>query len=110
MELVLHSHNATVSDVIRERAERLVRRLAPRFGRVVDATVRFAEDNRRARRVEIELHATGGRRIIGFGTGRYFGPALAQAGAGLRAQLEHGKRTRRERSRDAAALPLANAS
>ncbi len=109
MELVLHSHNATVSDVIRERAERLVRRLAPRFGRVVDATVRFADDGP-VRRVEIELHANGGRRAIGAGTGRHFGPALAHAGAALRAQLEHGKRTRRERSRDAAALPLANAS
>ena len=109
MELVLHSHNATVSDVIRERAERLVRRLAPRFGHVVNATVRFAEDGP-LRRVEIELHAKGGRRAFGAGTGRYFGPALAHAGAALRAQLEHGKRTRRERSRDATALPLANAS
>jgi ribosome-associated translation inhibitor RaiA len=109
MELVLHSHNATVSDVIRERAERLVRRLAPRFGRVVDATVRFAEDGP-LRRVEIEVHQAGGRRVVCAGTGRYFGPALAHAGAALRAQLEHGKRTRRERSRDASAVPLAEAS
>lgn len=109
MELVLHSHNATVSDVIRERAERLVRRLAPRFGRVVDATVRFADDGP-LRRVEIEVHQAAGRRIVCAGTGRYFGPALAHAGAALRAQLEHGKRTRRERSRDAGSVPLAEAS
>ena len=109
MELVLHSHNATVSGVVRERAERLVRRLAPRFGRVIDATVRFADDGP-LRRVEIEFHAAGGRRIVAAGTGRYFGPALAHAGARLRAQLDHGKRTRRERSRDATAVPLANAS
>ena len=107
MELVLHSHNATVSDVIRERAERLVRRLAPRFGRVVDATVRFADDGPLRR---VELHQAGGRRVVCAGTGRYFGPALAHAGAGLRAQLEHSKRTRRERSRDANAVPLAEAS
>jgi ribosome-associated translation inhibitor RaiA len=109
MELLLHSHNATVSDVIRERAERLVRRLAPRFGRVVDATVRFADDGP-LRRVEIEVHQAGGRRIVCAGTGRYFGPALAHAGAALRAQLEHGKRTRHERSRDANPIPLAEAS
>ncbi len=109
MELVLHSHNATVSEVIRERAERLVRRLAPRFGRVIDATVRFADDGP-LRRVEIEFHAAGGRRVVAAGTGRYFGPALAHAGARLRAQLDHGKRTQRERSRDATVVPLANAS
>ena len=108
MELVLHTHNTTVSELIRDRAERLVRRLAPRFGRVIDATVRFKDDGP-LRRVEIELHA-GGRRVVAEGSGRYFGPALAHAGARLRAQLDHGKRTRRERSRDAAAPPLANAS
>jgi ribosome-associated translation inhibitor RaiA len=109
MELVLHSHNTAVSDVIRERAERLVRRLAPRFGRVVDATVRFADDGP-LRRVEIEVHQATGRRVVAAGTGRYFGPALAHAGAALRAQSEHGKRTRRERSRDANPVPLAEAS
>jgi ribosome-associated translation inhibitor RaiA len=107
MELVLHSHNANVSDVIRERADRLVRRIAPRFGRVIDATVRFREDGA-LRCVEIVLHAANGRRFVSEATGRYFGPALAHAGARMRAQLDHGKRTRRERSRDAA--PLANAS
>ena len=109
MELVLHSHNATVSDVIRERAERIVRRLAPRFGRIIHATVRFADDGP-LNRVEIEFHAAGGRRIVSEGTGRYFGPALAHAGARLRAQLDHGKRTRRELSRDGGPVPLANAS
>lgn len=109
MELVLHSHNVAVSAVIRDRAERLVRRLAPRIGRVVDATVRFAEDGP-LRRVEIEVHAASGRRVVAAGTARYFGPALAHAGASLRAQFEHVKRTRRERSRDSTALPLANAS
>jgi len=109
MELVLHSHNATVSDVIRERAERLVRRLALRSSRIVSATVRFAEDGA-VRRVEIELHQAGGRRVVCAGTGRYFGPALGHAGAAVRAQLEHAKRTRRERSRDAAHVPLAEAS
>jgi hypothetical protein len=109
MELVMHSHNVAVSDVVRERAERLVRRLAPRIGRVVDATVRFADDGP-LRRVEIEIHGAGGRRVVAAGTGRYFGPALARAGAGVRAQFEHRKRTRRERSRDSVAIPLANAS
>lgn len=109
MELVLHTHNANVSEVIRERAERLVRRLAPRFSRVVDVAVRFTEHGP-LRRVDIEVHMAGGRRVVCTGTGRYFGPALAHAGAALRAQLEHGKRTRRERSRDAVTVPLANAS
>ena len=109
MELVLHSHNVNVSAVIRERAERLVRRLSPRVGRVVDAIVRFADDGP-LRRVEIEVHAAGGRRVVAAGTGRHFGPALARAGSNLRAQCEHTKRTQRERSRDSAAVPLANAS
>ena len=109
MELVLHSHNATVSDVIRERAERLVQRLAHRSGRIVSATVRFADDGP-LRRVEIELHQAGGRPVVCAGTGRYFGPALAHAGAAVRAQLKKSKRTRRERSRDASNIPLAEAS
>jgi ribosome-associated translation inhibitor RaiA len=109
MELLLHSHNVNVSAVVRQRAERLVRRLAPRVGRVVDATVRFADDGP-LRRVEIDVHAAGGRRVVAAGTGRHFGPALAHAGANLRAQCEHAKRTHRERSRDSAAVPFANAS
>jgi ribosome-associated translation inhibitor RaiA len=109
MELVLHTHNANVSEVVRERAERLVRRLAPRFSRVVDVTVRFSEHGP-LRRVDIEVHMAGGRRVVSTGNGRYFGPALAHAGAALRAQLDHVKRTRREQSRDAGAFPLANAS
>ncbi|NUO63982.1 MAG: HPF/RaiA family ribosome-associated protein [Gemmatimonadaceae bacterium] len=109
MEIVFQSHNAELSDRLRQRAERLVRRLAPRMGRVVDATLRFEGDGKQ-RRVELEFHAAGGRRLVAEGTGRYFGPALAQAGSRLKAQLDSARRTRRERMRDAVGQPLARAS
>jgi ribosome-associated translation inhibitor RaiA len=109
MEIVFQSHNAEISDRLRQRADRLVRRLAPRMGRVVDATLRFEGDGKQ-RRVELEFHAAGGRRLVAEGTGRYFGPALAQAGARLKAQLDSARRTRRQRMRDAIRQPLARAS
>ena len=100
MEIVFQSHNAEITDRMKQRAERIVRRLALRIGRIVDATLRFEGDGKQ-RRVELELHVAGGKRFVAEGTGRYFGPALAQAGSRLKAQLDHARRTRRERSRDA---------
>lgn len=110
MEIVFRSHNATITDRMRQRGEKLVRRLALRMGRIIDATLRFEGDGKQ-RRVELEFHAAGGKRIVAEGTGRYYGPALAQAGARLKAQLDHDRRTRRERARDAVRpRPLARAS
>lgn len=110
MEILFQSHNATITDRLRERAERLVRRLATRLGRVVDVTLRFEGDGKQ-RRVELVFHVAGGKRLVAEGTGRYYGPALAQAGSRLKAQLDHARRTRRERVRDAVRpQPLARAS
>ena len=56
MEIIFQAHHATVSDGLREQAERAVRKAAERLTRVVDAVVRF-ENAGPMRRVEIILHA-----------------------------------------------------
>ena len=101
MEIIFHSHRAAVSDNMRLRAERAVRKLGARVKRPVDAVVRFEQDGP-TRRVEIVLHAPGKRSLVSEGAGRHFGPALADAAARLQARLGRLKRTPRARARDAA--------
>ena len=98
MEIIFHAHRAVISDNMRARAERLVRKLASRVKRPVDAVVRFEQDGP-TRRVEIVLHASGKRSLVAEGSSRYFGPALAGAGARIEARLGHLKRTPRARGR-----------
>ena len=98
MEIIFHAHHAVISDRMRTRAERAVRGAAKRFALAHDAVVRFEGDGPQ-RRVEVLLHATGGRRIVAEGFGRYYGPALAQAVTKLKNQAAALKRTRRERAR-----------
>ena len=98
MEILFHAHHAVISDRMRTRADRAVRNAAKRFGRCHDAMVRFEGDGR-TRRVEVLVHAPGGRHLVAEGFGRYYGPALAQAVARLKAQAARGKRTRKERGR-----------
>lgn len=114
MEIVFHAHHAVITERMRSRSERLVRRLALLLHRVVDANVRFIDDGP-VRRVEIILHAAGGQKLVAEGRARYFGPALSQAGSRLRSQLTHAKGTRKHRlqkrriARGAStALPLAS--
>ena len=85
MDIVFHAHHAEISDHMRERAVRTVRKIAQRVGRVVDAIVRFEQDGP-TRRVELVLHTPRNRRMFAAARGRHFGPALAVAGARLAAQ------------------------
>jgi ribosome-associated translation inhibitor RaiA len=101
VDIVFHSHHASVSDHLRRSAQRGLDRLGRRLTRAVSAVVRFEEDGR-LRRVEIVLHAARNRRIVGEASGRYFGPALAAALARVVAQTNHVKRPPKQRARDAA--------
>ena len=97
MEIIFHAHHATVSEWMRARATRGVRKLSARLTRAVDAVVRFEQDGR-VRRVEILLHAPRQRDLIATGESRFFGPALVTALARLQAQLRR-KRAGRTRTR-----------
>jgi ribosome-associated translation inhibitor RaiA len=98
MEIFFHSHNAVISDRMRGRAEHMIHKLADRTKRVVHAVVRFEQDGP-VRRVEVVLNAPGRRSLVAEGTGRYYGPALAQALERLGAQISHRKRTPKARAR-----------
>lgn len=98
MEIVFHVHDAPLSDRMRRRAEQVMRRIARRVKRPVDAVVRFRQDGP-TRRVELSLHAANGRRYVANSEGRYFGTALADASRRLAMQLDHAKRTPKARAR-----------
>lgn len=102
MEITLHAHHAVMSDQLRARAERMVRKLAERIRRPVDATIRFTQDGP-MRRVEIVLHPARRRPIVAAGQGRTYGPALAEAAERMETQLTRVKRTARARAAAAAA-------
>lgn len=97
MEIIFHAHRATVSEWMRARASRGVRKLSVRLTRAVDAVIRFEQDGP-VRRVEILLHAPRQRDLIATGEARFFGPALAAALGRLQAQLPK-RRNGRTRSR-----------
>lgn len=103
MQIIFHSHHASVSDRLRLRAEQGVRKLANRLGGIVDAVIHFEGDGR-ARRVEIVMHASRHRRLVAGGEGRYLGPALSQAMDGLRDQIDRARRARSKGVRRRAAL------
>jgi ribosome-associated translation inhibitor RaiA len=100
MEIVFHVHDAPLSERMRRRAEQVVRKLALRAKRPVDAVVRFRQDGP-TRRVELALHTANGRRYIANSEGRWFGTALADASRRLATQLDHTKRTPKARARRA---------
>jgi ribosome-associated translation inhibitor RaiA len=103
MQIIFHSHRASVSDRLRLRAEQGVRKLATRLGRTVDAVIRFQNDGP-TRRVEIVMHASRHRRLVAAGKARYLGPALSQAMDGLRDQVDRARRARSKAARRRAAL------
>ena len=86
MEIIVHAHNAVISDRMRTRAERAVRKVAQRLSRTVDAIVRFERDGPTCR-VEIILHAPRHRNLVAEGHAKFYGPALANALNRLEAQL-----------------------
>ena len=100
MEIVFHSHHASVSDRLRRSAQLGIEKIVRRLTRTVDAVVRFEQDGP-TRRVEIVLHAPRSRRIVAEGTARYFGPALAAALAHVKTQTNHVNRPPKERARRA---------
>jgi ribosome-associated translation inhibitor RaiA len=103
MQIIFHSHHASVSDRLRLRAEQGVRKLATRLGGTVDAVIRFEGDGP-TRRVEIVMHASRHRRLVAGGEGRYLGPALSEAMDGLRDQIDRARRARSKGARRRAAL------
>jgi ribosome-associated translation inhibitor RaiA len=103
MQIIFHSHHASVSDRLRLRAEQGVRKLATRLGGTVDAVIRFEGDGP-TRRVEIVMHASRHRRLVAGGEARYLGPALSEAIDGLRDQIDRARRARSKGARRRAAL------
>ena len=94
MEIIFHTHHASVSDRMRKRAEAAVRRAARRLARTVDGIIRFEQDGP-VKRVEIVLHAPRQRDVIARGEGRFFGPAFAGAMTRLTAQIQSLRASRR---------------
>lgn len=104
MEIIFHAHNATIPDVLRDRAERTVRKVAKRLQRAVDAVVRFEQDGP-TRRVEIVLHAPRVRQLVAEGNSpRSTAAALKDALLRLQAQIPK-KVPARTRVRAATLLP-----
>ena len=101
MEIVFHIHDAEISDRMRRRAEQMLRKVARRAHRPVDAVIRFREDGP-TRRVELVLHTAQGRRYLAGAESRYFGTAIADATRKLARQLDHTKRTPKARAKQRA--------
>ncbi|MCU0625490.1 MAG: HPF/RaiA family ribosome-associated protein [Gemmatimonadaceae bacterium] len=89
--------------MLRERAERTVRKVARRLQRAVDAVVRFEHDGP-TRRVEIVLHAPRVRNLVAEGNSRSQAAALKDALLRLQAQVPK-KVPQRTRVRAATLLP-----
>ena len=85
MEIIFHAHNAVISEHMQQKAERVVRRLASRIKRPVDAIVRFANDGQRS--------------IVAADSAQHYGPALSGAADRVEAQLDRLKRTPKARAR-----------
>lgn len=102
MEIVFHSHHATISDRLSARAEASVRKLAKRLPGAVSATIRFENDGP-VRTVELAILAAGRRQLFAKASGRYWGPAIADAHRQLEQQVATVKRTRKEQGRKGAA-------
>ena len=94
MEIIFQSHHAPVSQFMRDRAERGVRKAAARLKRAVDAVVTFSADGP-VRRVLIVLHAPRHQDVRAEGTGPRIATALSTAIARLDAQTRDPKRPRR---------------
>jgi ribosome-associated translation inhibitor RaiA len=98
VNIVFQSHHAVISTYMRGRTERAMEKVAERYPRAVDATVRFEQDGP-GRRVEIVVHGRGSRRWVAEGSGRTYGPALTAALKHLQTQLAHDKRIAKDRAR-----------
>ena len=100
MDIIFHTHHASISERTRRKLDATVRRTAARLTRTVDAILRFEQDGP-VKRVEIVLHAPRQRDLVARGEGRYFGPAFTAANERLIAQI----RTLRKNQRTARRVP-----
>lgn len=98
MDVVFHAHHAVISERMRLRAERGLRKLEQRLRRPRMATVRFEQDGP-TRRVEITLQVPRRKDLVSEGRGRTYGPALTEALEKLRRQVNRRKRTPQARAR-----------
>ena len=98
MQIMFQAHHAVISDHMRNRAERAVRKLARKLVRAVDAIIRFETDGK-VRVVELIFNAPGKRSLVAKGTARNYGPALAEAAARMDRQVSRLKRTPAMRAR-----------
>ena len=94
MEIQFQSHHAEITDGMRERAERAVRKCGARVRGAVDSVVRFERDGR-SRRVEILLRASGRPTLVAEGTADRFPSALSVAVQRLDQQTREAKRPAR---------------
>ena len=108
MEIIFHTHHATISDRMRRRAEATVRRTALRLARAVDAIIRFEQDGP-VKRVEIALHAPRQRELVARGEGKFFGPAFAEAMEKLTNQIRRMRAAKRTARRAPVARKAATA-
>ena len=99
MQIMFQAHHAVISDHMRNRAERAVRKLAKRLKRAVDAIVRFETDGK-VRIVELIFNAPGRRSLVAKGFSRNYGPALNEAIERMDEQLRRMKRTPAMRARE----------
>jgi ribosome-associated translation inhibitor RaiA len=99
VEIILHVHHANVTDAMRARAERAVRKLGTRLNRAVDAVVRFEYDGGQCR-VELELRTAHRAPLVAEGSAAHFGPALTRAIERLEREVRdaHGKTVRQRRA------------
>lgn len=102
MEIIFHTHHASISHRMRRRFETAVERLAARLTRTVDAILRFEQDGP-VKRVEIVLHAPRQRDLVARGEGRYFGSAFTAAIDRLGAQIRTLRKNQRTARRVASA-------
>ncbi|MBX3175486.1 MAG: hypothetical protein KF709_13810 [Gemmatimonadaceae bacterium] len=91
MDVVIHSHHASVSEHMRKRALRAVQRVATRLPRAVEAILRFEEDGP-TKRVTVTLRAPRHHDLMGRADGKFFGPALVAALARVTTQINREKR------------------
>lgn len=98
MDIVFHSHHATISDRLRARAEHGLRKLAQRLPGTVSGTIRFEQDGP-SRLVELSISASGRKQLFAKSAGRYWGPAIAHALKQLEQQVATSRRTRKEQGR-----------
>lgn len=103
MEIEIRAPSLTVSEYIRQRAERGLEKVGHRAGGATTGIARFSEDGV-VRRVELEIHASSRREpLVGEGRGRHWGPAVTSALQALQRQVGHIKGVRNRQVRREAA-------